>query len=326
MASFTNRTPARNYSLIIGIVLFLFLIPVLIRDPYIWGILVLANIYAALGASFDLLMGYTGLGVIGFGLFVGVGGYASAFFNLSFGTPPWVTMPLGGLIGAFFGLMLGISCLRLRGLYLAFASFASAAICEKIILVFHDITNGFEGLSGIVPFSLSRMVNYYGSLTMMLATAGFLLLLVKSRTGLIIQSIRNDQEAAEAVGINTTRYKLVVFLISSFLGGFWGAFMTHYMTHVGPEVFGIRVGILIIMITIVGGMRTVIGSIGGAYLLIIMNELLREIGEFRLLIYSLITIIIFLLMPEGIVPGATQFVSAVLKRGNLLFNRMNKDD
>ena len=326
MFFFKRGSPTQNYALIFSFVIFSLFVPILIRDPYIWGILVLANIYAALGASFDLLMGYTGLGVIGYGLFVGVGGYASAFLNLSFGMSPWVTMPLGGLTGAFFGLLLGISCLRLRGLYLAFASFASAAICEKTILVFHDITNGFEGLSGIVPFSLSRIANYYASLIMMLATAGFLLILVKSKIGLIAQSIRNDQEAAEAVGINTTRYKLIVFLISSFLGGFWGAFMTHYMTHVGPEVFGIRVGILIIMITIVGGMRTIIGSIGGAYLLIIMNELLREIGEFRLLIYSLITIIIFLLMPEGIVPGATQFVSTVFKKGNLLFNRTNKGD
>ncbi len=306
----------QGHAFTLGFILFLFLIPVLIRDPYIWGILVIANIYAALGASFDLLMGYTGLGVIGYGLFVGVGGYTAASLNLAFGMSPWLTMPLGGLVGAFFGLLLGISCLRLRGLYLAFASFASAAICEKVILVFHDITNGFEGLSGIVPFSLSRIVNYYASLTMMIATAALLFLLVKGKIGLIIQSIRNDQEAAEAVGINTTRYKLTVFLVSSFLGGFWGAFMTHYMTHVGPEVFGIRVGILIIMITVVGGMRTIIGSVGGAYLLIIMNELLREIGEFRLLIYSLITIIIFLVMPEGIVPGVTKFFSTLFKKWN----------
>ncbi len=308
----------QSHAFSFGFILFLFLIPVLIRDPYIWGILVIANIYAALGASFDLLMGYTGLGVIGYGLFVGVGGYTAASLSLAFGMSPLLTMPLGGLIGAFFGLLLGISCLRLRGLYLAFASFASAAICEKVILVFHDITNGFEGLSGVVPFSLSRIVNYYASLIMMVATAAFLFVLVKSKIGLIIQSIRNDQEAAEAVGINTTRYKLTVFLVSSFLGGFWGAFMTHYMTQVGPEVFGIRVGILIIMITIVGGIRTIIGSIGGAYLLIIMNELLREIGEFRLLIYSLITIIIFLVMPEGIVPGVTKFISTILKKRNPL--------
>jgi branched-chain amino acid transport system permease protein len=314
-----KKSLTQSQTFTFGFILLLFLIPVLIKDPYIWGILVIANIYAGLGASFDLLLGYTGLGVIGYGLFVGVGGYTAAFFNLAFGMPPWLTMPLGGVIGAFFGLLLGISCLRLRGLYLAFASFASAAICEKIILVFHDITNGFEGLSGVVPFSLSRIANYYASLIMMLVTAGFLFFFVKSKMGLIIQSIRNDQEAAEAVGINTTRYKLTVFLVSSFFGGFWGAFMTHYMTHVGPELFGIRVGILIIMITIVGGMRTIVGSIGGAYLLIIMNELLREIGEFRLLIYSSMTIIIFLLMPEGIVPGMTKFVSTIFKKRSLFF-------
>ena len=293
---------------------FLFSIPGLIKDPYIWGILVMANIYAAFGISFDIMFGYTGLAVLGFGLFVGIGGYTAAFLNLYLGMPPWLTMPISGLIGALFGLIIGIPCLRLKGLYLALASFAAAAICEKLVIVFNDITYGREGLSGLEPISFSKITNYYTSLILLLVSTGILLWIVRSKIGLILKSICNDETAAEAVGINTNRYKLLIFLISSFMGGFWGSFLAHFMMHVGPGVFGLHMAITIFMVTIVGGIGTIIGPVGGAYLLIIMNELLREIGEVRLLIYSLITIIIYLLLPHGIIQPTIDFASTGLRK------------
>lgn len=313
----------QNYLLASIAILLLFLIPSIIEDPYIWGILVMANIYAAFGASFDLLLGYAGMAVLGYGLFVGVGAYSAAFLNLYLGMPPWLTMPTAGIIGALFGLLIGIPCLRLRGLYLALATFAAAAICEKIIIVFHDITYGREGLSGLDPFSLSTITDYYVSLLMMLASTGLLVAIVRSKIGLIVKSIRDDEAAAEAVGINTNRYKLFVFLISSFLGGLWGGFFAHYMRHIGPEIFGLHMAITIIMVTIVGGMGTITGPIGGAYLLIILNELLREVGEVRLLIYSVFTIFIMLLLPQGTVPPATRFIIVGLKKvTSFLHNRL----
>jgi len=283
------------------VIAILFAIPGLIKDPYIWGILVLANIYAGFGVSFDLLFGYTGLAVLGFGLFVGIGAYAAAFLNIYLGMPPFLTMPIGGLIGALFGLLIGIPCLRLRGLYLALASFAAAAICEKLVIVFNDVTYGREGLSGLDPISFGSYTNYYTSLILLMVSMGVLLVIVKSRIGLILKSICDDEPAAQAVGLNTNRYKLITFLISSFMGGFWGSFLAHYMMHVGPGVFGLHMAITIFMVTIVGGVGTIIGPVGGAYLLIIMNELLRGIGEIRLLIYAVITIVIYLLLPHGIV-------------------------
>jgi branched-chain amino acid transport system permease protein len=314
-------TPDR---LLAGIaLLFLISIPGIIKDPYIWGILVVANIYAAFGISFDLLLGYTGLAVLGFGLFVGIGAYAAAFLNLYLGIPPWLTMPVSGLIGALFGLIIGLPCLRLRGLYLALASFAAAAICGKLVIVFNDITYGTEGLSGLDPISHSSLINYYTSLILLFVSIGILLAVVRSKVGLILKSICDDEAAAEAVGINTKRYKLLTFLISSFMGGFWGSFLAHYMMHVGPSVFGLHMAITIFMIAVVGGLGTIIGPVGGAYLLIIMNELLREIGEGRLLVYSVVTIIIYLLLPHGIVQPAVDFISTGL--GKVLnINRAQK--
>ncbi|MCP4578724.1 MAG: branched-chain amino acid ABC transporter permease [Deltaproteobacteria bacterium] len=279
----------------------------------------MANIYAAFGISFDLLLGYTGLAVLGFGLFVGIGAYASAFLNLYLGMPPWLTMPISGLIGALFGIIIGIPCLRLKGLYLALASFAVAGICEKLVIVFNNITYGREGLSGLDPISFSKITNYYTSLILLLVSTGILLWIVKSKIGLILKSICDDEAAAEAVGVNTKRYKLFTFLISSFMGGFWGSFLAHYMMHVGPGVFGLHTAITIFMVTVVGGLGTIIGPVGGAYLLIIMNELLREIGEVRLLIYTVITIIIYLLLPHGIVQPGIKFFSAGLRKISHIF-------
>jgi len=316
-----------NYVLAGIVLIILFCIPGLINDPYIWGILVMANIYAAFGISFDLLFGYAGLAVLGFGLFVGVGAYTAAFLNLYLGMPPFLTMPIAGLIGAIFGLLIGIPCLRLKGLYLALASFAAAAICEKLVIVFNDITYGREGLSGLDPISFGSFTNYYASLILLLVSIGILLIIVKSKLGLILKSICDDEPAAQAVGVNTNRYKLITFLISSFMGGFWGSFLAHYMMHVGPGVFGLHMAITIFMVTIVGGVGTIIGPVGGAYLLIIMNELLRGIGEIRLLIYAVITIVIYLLLPHGIVhPTMTFVLNGVKKMLNVLGIRGAEDN
>jgi branched-chain amino acid transport system permease protein len=283
---------------VVGILLAL---PVFIKDPYIWGLLVMANIYASFGSSFDLLLGFTGLAVLGFEVFVGLGAYAAAFLNLYVGIPPWATMILGGLVGGFFGLVIGVPCLRLKGMYLALATFAAASICEKLVVVFHSVTYGREGLSGLDPISMNRMTTYYVSVILMIISASVLMIMVKSKIGLVLKSICDDESASEAVGINTRRYKLIAFVSASFMGGFWGAFLSHYMMHIGPEIFGFHVAITIFMVTIVGGVGTIIGPVGGAYLLILGSELLRDIGDIRLLIFSAATIIVYLLMPRGIV-------------------------
>ncbi len=309
-----DRSPKGHLWLAAAAVAFLLLLPLLISDRYIWGILVLAHIYAGLACGFDILLGFAGLPVLGFAVFVGVGGYVAAFINLELALSPWVIMPIAGLAGALFGLLLGIPCLRLRGLYLALASFAAMAICEKIVIVFSDYTLGREGLTGLDPISHSRIFDYYVSLIMMLVSAGLLLLLVRSKVGLILNSIRDDEEAAEAVGVNTNRFKLLAFVIASFLGGFWGSFLGHYNMHVGPDFFGLHTALTIIMITIVGGLGTIVGPIAGAFLLIILNELLREIGQARLIVYALTTIVIMLLSPQGMVMPLLGFLGRLVQK------------
>lgn len=302
LKNFLNSAVIKKSFWAIILLVFFLLLPFLIKDPYILGILIMANIYAALAVGFDILLGYAGLTVLGYALFIGVGAYSSAFFNLYCGLPPWITIPIGGLVGASVGFLLGIVCLRLKGVYLALASFAAAAICEKVIVVFYSITGGHEGISGLAPISSSRMTDYYVSLILMLLFVSLLLILVSSKMGHIFNSIRDDQNAAEAVGIHTKKYKLWAFVIGSFIGGFWGSFMAHYMMHVGPEMFALSFVLTVVMITIVGGLGTIVGSLGGAYLLIFLNEMLRAIGEFRLIIYTCITIIVMLLLPQGIIP------------------------
>jgi branched-chain amino acid transport system permease protein len=316
MANLNLKIMSLNANRVLAVIVLLVvvLVPGLIDNQYLWSILVMANIYAAIGIGFDLLLGYTGLSVLGFGLFVGIGGYTTAFLNLNYGMEPWFTMPLSGIVGALFGLIIGVPSLRLKGFYLALVSFTAAAICEKLVIVFNSVTSGMEGLSGIDPISFSNATNYYISFILLLVSIGILLIIVKSKIGLVLKSICDDETAAIAVGINTNRYKLLAFLVGSFIGGFWGGFWAHFMMHIGPEMFGLHMAITIFMVTVVGGVGTIIGPVGGAYLLVIMNELLREIGETRLLIYCVLTIVIYLLLPRGIVPPAVEYASSGLRK------------
>ena len=271
-----HENPIRLDALLAAIfIVSLFVLPLIVTDPYVLGVIVTANIYAALAAGFDLLYGFAGLPVLGYGLFVGAGAYVAAVLNLYFGLPPWLTLLAGMFVGAVLGLLLGIPCLRLRGLYLALATFAVAAFFEKMVLVLYEYTGGLEGLSGLAPMFQSSAADYYTSLVLMLVCACSVLALVKSRIGSKLKAIKDDEEAAEAVGINTSRYKLVAFVVASLLAGFWGAFLGHYMMHVGPEMFGLRITLTIVMIAVVGGLGTVTGPVGASFLLIVLSEFAR---------------------------------------------------
>jgi branched-chain amino acid transport system permease protein len=275
-------------------------LPLFTSDIYILGVLVLANLYAIFSASWDILSGYTGKENFGHALFIGAGAYAAAYLNLKLGIPPYLNLIFGGLVGVIFGLLLGIPCLRLKGPYLALATMAAATIAEKLINHFSSITGGEEGLYGLDPITQGPVADYYFSLLLLALTLLVLMSIGYSRYGIILRSIGSDETAAEASGINTTFYKLAAFMISAFFAGVAGAFYAHYQMFAGPSYLGIITSITILIMCIVGGLRTVIGPVLGAYLLTILNEVLRSAGDFRLLLYTGLVVVIVLFLPRGI--------------------------
>lgn len=289
-------------------------VPLYIKDRAIVELIILANIYAVYVASWDILCGYTGQVSFGHALFVGGGAYTAALLNFYFKMPPWITIFIGGGIAALFGLIIGMPCLRLRGPYFALATFAAAAVPHGLTDVYWEVTGGLDGLYGISPIWPTLTGKYYFSLLLTVLCCGIVYAGGRSNKGLILKSIREDEIAAMASGVDTPRYKLVTFVISGFFAGVAGAFYSHNQLHVGPETLSINLSILVIIMSVVGGIGTITGPISGAYLLTIFNEMLREWEEVRLLIYTAAVVLFLLFLPKGVLPTLAGGITRLIKR------------
>lgn len=276
------------------------LAPLVFRDLYYLELLFLCHYYVILACSWDLLTGFTGNVNFGHAFFIGGAGFAGALLNLHVGWGIWLTLPIGGLVAALCGLIVGSFTLRLRGPYFAAVTFCFATLLYKWIMIRYDIFGGEEGLSGIGWLTETALGGYYFSGILMLLVVGFLFFLSKSSFGLILRSIGENEIASEGSGINTTFYKIVAFMISAFIAGVAGAMYGHAQMHVGPEMAHDSLSALVLIMAVVGGMGSIIGPIIGAYILTLANESLRFLGEFRLLIYSGAVVVIILFAPKGL--------------------------
>lgn len=300
----TQNLAEHKYALAVSIILLV--IPVFTRDYYILSVLVFANIYAIFGASWDILGGITGIFSFGQVLFFGVAAYMSAGLNLFFGLPPIVTIPVGGAFGVLVGLVAAIPSLRLKGPYFAIISLVFPGILAGVIYMYPAITGGDAGLYGLTPISADIIVTYYASTILALASILLLVRLVSSRIGLIFKSIRDDEDTAEASGINTTRYKFLSFAISGFFAGIAGGFQAHQLMSISPFVFNTSYSFTAILSASLGGVGTIFGSLAGAYLTAFLNESLRSLVQFRVLISAIVMILVFRFLPEGLIRRITR--------------------
>lgn len=280
----------------------LFLLPLFTQSPYTLKVFTFASIFAILAASWDLLSGFVGQLSLGHALFFGVAAYTSAFLNLYLGLAPWMTIPLGAFMAVLTGMIIGIPCLRLRGQYLSLATLAFPLILIGIIFVFPDFTGGELGVSGLSRLSESRLVDYYITVTLALGLGFIIWKITDSKIGLIFHAIREDEIAARAAGINTTRYKLLAFALSGFFAGISGGLYAHVMRLAGPSTLDVFMSFQPIIWTAFGGMATIYGAIIGVYLLYPFMEILRIIPEFRMLIFAAIIILVLRIMPQGLTP------------------------
>lgn len=290
----------------------LLLVPLFIKSIYIIDLLILCNIYAVFLASWDLLTGYTGQISFGHSLFIGAGAYTAGILNFYFQVPPIITIPVGGLVAAILGLALGIPALRLTGPYLALVTFVASAIPAALTAIFWEYSGGEDGLYGIAPLTQNPMLKYYLSVLLLVVCCGAMLVIVKTQFGLILLSIREDEVASVASGINTAKFKVITFTTSGFFAGIAGAFYAHNQLHVGTEELSLSLSILIVLMSVAGGMGTITGPIFAGFLLILLNEWLRFIEEFRLLIYTGSVVLILLFIPKGLLPTAKDLLRALL--------------
>jgi len=295
--------PSRT--LVLAWVIALLALPVVYGDPYVMRILTMTCIFAIFAASWDLLAGYTGQVNFGHALFFGAGTYTSALMSLKLGLSPWATIWAGAAVAFFFGFVVGYLCLRLRGSYLSLATLAFPLIALGILFAFPDFSGGELGISGLRRLAVTPTANYYVAAISMLVAVFALWLLADSKVGIVLHAIRDDEVAARASGINTPRYKLMVFAIAAAAAGFAGALFAHYLRVAGPSTLEVALSFQVVIWGIFGGVATVYGPVAAVFILYPLTEWLgsfRAFGELRLLIFAVVVLLVLLFMPRGLTP------------------------
>ena len=295
--------PSRT--LVLVWVIGLLLLPLVYGDPYVLRIVTMTCIFAIFAASWDLLAGYTGQVNFGHALFFGAGAYTSALMSLKLGLSPWATIWAGAAVAFLFGFVVGYLCLRLRGSYLSLATLAFPLIALGVLFAFPDFSGGELGISGLRRLMVTPLSNYYVVAISMLVIVFALWAFADSRFGIVLHAIRDDEVAARASGINTLRYKLLVFAIAGAAAGFAGALFAHYLRVAGPSTLEVALSFQVVIWGIFGGVATIYGPVAAVFILYPLTEWLgsfRAFGELRLLIFAVIVLLVLLFMPRGLTP------------------------
>ena len=278
--------------------------PLLSQDPNLLRMFILTALFSLYAVSWDLLSGYTGQISLGHALFFGLGAYASALLSSHLDLPPYATIPAGAAVATLAGLLVGIPCLRLRRHYLALATLAFPIMLTGLVLAFPGFSGGEGGIWRIARLTTTRVHEYYLIVGVMLGAVFALWRIVGSRVGLIFHSIREDETAARALGINTVRYKLFAFALSGFTAGVAGALYAHSSAAriVAPGVvLSLFMSFQPVIWTIFGGAATIYGPITGVFVLYpLLDTLNVVIPRYRMLVFALLVLLIVRFMPHGL--------------------------
>ncbi len=280
-----------------------------IISDYLQATLVTICINIILAVSLNLITGFTGQFSLGHAGFMSIGAYVCALITMRMPTVPGFIIGVlaAATAAAVVGCLVGLPTLRLQGDYLAIATLGMSEIIRVVFLNL-DITNGAAGLNGIPQF-----VNWPW---LFLFTAGTVVLItnfLKSSHGRACISIREDEIAAEAMGINTTKYKVISFMIGAFCAGIGGALYSSYFYFLKPDLFGFMKSIDILVIVVFGGLGSISGSIMAAVLLALISTFLQSFPEIRMVLYSLLLIIIMVFRPQGLM-GSKEISFTIFRR------------
>ena len=281
---------------------------------YLIHILIVSGIYIILTLSLNLIVGYTGLAALGHMAFACVGAYTSSLLALNYGISPWIGLVIGACLASLLGLIIGMPSIRLKGDYLAIATFGFGVIIYSISKNWVDLTRGPMGLPGIPKFNLfgfelQPLWAYLILVAVFVALTGFAInRIANSPFGRILRSIRDDEVASLSIGTNVNKYKLIVFVIGAFFAGIAGSLYAHYITFIDPSSFTVMESIAVLLMVVFGGMGSIRGSFVGALVLVIFPEMLRFLGmpssiaaPLRQMIYGLLLIVLMLKRPQGII-------------------------
>jgi branched-chain amino acid transport system permease protein len=301
-------------------------LPALAPNSFFLHVAILILMWTLLGAAWNVLGGFAGQVSFGHAALFGIGAYVTMILYLKAGLAPWWGIPLGGLAAALVSLPIGLVCFRLRGPYFSLATLAVAEIVKLVALNWETVTNGPVGflITSLPPVSLFGASVDWESKLPFYAVAALLALLGlastawlrSSRLGAYLVAIRENEDAAEAVGIDTVRAKVLTLALSAFLAGMGGGFYAFYFRYIDPDaVLNISLSMEMVFIAMVGGLGTVGGPLIGAVFLTVVGESVRERFQVgHLIFYGLFMMLAIRYMPEGIWGRAQRLASRFLPK------------
>ncbi len=284
---------------------------------YLITILITVLVYAILAHSLNIITGHAGQISLGHAAFFGIGAYTSALFYTQAGVSFWVAVPLAALVAGLVGIFLGIPCLRVRDDFLAITTMGIGFVVEAIFL-YIPFFGGAMGIGGInLPHWFGREMTKSEYFFLILIV--FLLLLLLDRRlgrswiGLAWSSIREDEQAAEAMGVDLVRFKVLAFVLGSSIAGLAGGFYAHFLTFIMPQNFGFGQSIVILCMVVFGGIGTRWGPFLGAIILGVLPEISRPIMEYRTLVYGVLLLAMMRFQPGGLL-GEESILPKMLRR------------
>ena len=279
-------------------------------DPYSMQILVNIGIGIILALGLNIITGLTGQLSLGHAAFMSVGAFAGALLTIKTGMPFSLTILLSGLITAAVAAAIGWPILRLTGDYLAICTLGFAEIV-KVVFLNLDITNRALGLT--VPTPKSALSMPVIVLIVVCLTIIASVFIQNSRFGRALKAIRDDEIAAESMGINIARYKVQSFAVSAFMAGTGGCLYGHFLGYINPSDFGFLKSIDMLSMIVLGGLGSIPGAVFGASLLSAAPEFLRFMSQYRMLVYGALLVFLMVFRPNGLL-GGIDFTGLVLRK------------
>jgi branched-chain amino acid transport system permease protein len=278
------------------------------RNEYFISLLVFIGINGMITLGLSLLMGYAGQISLGHAAFFGLGAYSSGILTVQYSLPPLAGFVFGILLSAAVAYLVGKPTLRLKGHYMAVATLGFG---EIVFILFNELsflTGGPSGLSGIPALAvgtwpiegLEYLYLVWGLVLLLLL---FSLNLINSRVGRALRAVHGSELAAGAMGVDASRYKVQVFVLSAVYASMGGSLYAHFISFISPSSFSLMFSILLLMMVVVGGTETIWGAILGAAILTLLPEYLRGLEDFEVLAYGAILMAVLLFMPKGILEG-----------------------
>ena len=301
MKKILNKTKIADFATYIGVVIAFIVMNALMNEGLLTrsmkGQLVPICCYIVMAVSLNLTVGILGELSLGHAGFMSVGLFSGCLVSIALANtalPLAVRLPVsmlaGGLVAAVFGLLVGLPALRLRGDYLAIVTLACGEIIKNVITNL-NFTGGALGLNTTAIYAGAKELLPYGAVLVLL-TVAVMLNLKRSKYGRAIMAIRDNRIAAESVGLNVTWYKLAVFVIAAFFAGCAGVLYGHSLANIKAAAFDYNMSIEILVIVVLGGMGSVPGSIASAIVLTVLPEALREVADYRMLVYAIVLILV----------------------------------